>query len=458
MVARSSGCSLCVKRRVKCDERLPGCARCETYGKPCPGYDRNFKFVTGKPHRTRRRRPDSEGRTSSGNDSDNHHQSLIQRDQQPSSLISADLNVLQSLGLLIDEFSRPSPATSAFIVSRWFTFLPSMYGRNRTLDATIKSFTVYHFGNVTRNDSMIRYARCTYVEALNRLQASLSTTEGLSSDIFCAVMLLCLYELFTNTHDSESWMKHAKGLSQLAEARGRDCYLNEIDNTLLKAARGLIVMHSLFSGQKCFLTSGDWHAVMKQPFNTGLSADFEHLIEQFFAYFTFAPSLVHKLYDLKEADPISPDSWLRMSNILERALDMKSKIEAWYVEFSRIVSPPTETLTASDDTLYPTALIYSDVNNASIHCGYYSYMVIIHEILKACGYPGQHQAMVIYFRDQICKSVEYNGSGLLGPYRMAFPLRVAFEVADPATRLWIEGRLKRLSKIYAALRPQNFTG
>lgn len=70
-----------------------------------------------------------------------------------------------------------------------------MYGRNRTLDATIKSFTVYHFGNVTRNDSMIRYARCTYVEALNRLQASLSTTEGLSSDIFCAVMLLCLYEV-----------------------------------------------------------------------------------------------------------------------------------------------------------------------------------------------------------------------------------------------------------------------
>jgi hypothetical protein len=27
---------------------------------PCPGYDRSFKFIVGKPYRQRRRRPDSE--------------------------------------------------------------------------------------------------------------------------------------------------------------------------------------------------------------------------------------------------------------------------------------------------------------------------------------------------------------------------------------------------------------
>lgn len=51
-------------------------------------------------------------------------------------------------------------------------------------------------------------------------------------------------ELFSNTQDSESWMKHAKGLSRLAGFRGLDCYRNEFDSILLKASRGIIVCTS----------------------------------------------------------------------------------------------------------------------------------------------------------------------------------------------------------------------
>lgn len=36
-------------------------------------------------------------------------------------------------------------------------------------------------------------------------------------------------------------MKHAKGLSQLAEFRGLDRYRTEFDSILLKASRGIIV-------------------------------------------------------------------------------------------------------------------------------------------------------------------------------------------------------------------------
>ncbi|CVK94628.1 uncharacterized protein FMAN_03651 [Fusarium mangiferae] len=37
---KSSGCLLCRERKIKCDERQPGCRRCETYRTPCPGYKR----------------------------------------------------------------------------------------------------------------------------------------------------------------------------------------------------------------------------------------------------------------------------------------------------------------------------------------------------------------------------------------------------------------------------------
>lgn len=38
-------CTLCRKRRVKCDKRLPGCARCEKSSRPCPGYNHLRKFL-----------------------------------------------------------------------------------------------------------------------------------------------------------------------------------------------------------------------------------------------------------------------------------------------------------------------------------------------------------------------------------------------------------------------------
>ncbi|KAL7923950.1 hypothetical protein ACQKWADRAFT_288355 [Trichoderma austrokoningii] len=38
-------CTLCRQRRVKCDKRLPGCARCEKSSRSCPGYNHLRKFL-----------------------------------------------------------------------------------------------------------------------------------------------------------------------------------------------------------------------------------------------------------------------------------------------------------------------------------------------------------------------------------------------------------------------------
>ena len=208
--SRSSGCSLCVQRRLKvgiiitlrgnitneiqCDERLPGCKRCETYGRPCPGYHYGFKFVPGRPYRRRRiRGMDSKKAVSSHVDEE--FQDIYQPLIEPFGLANA--NILQSLNILIDDFSTtPFSPSSPHIVPRWFGFLPGIHGRNMTLDAAIKSFTAHHLGNITGNSQMIHYAQSAYVEALWRLRKSLNKpTERFSSDIFCSVMLLSLYEV-----------------------------------------------------------------------------------------------------------------------------------------------------------------------------------------------------------------------------------------------------------------------
>lgn len=179
-------------------------------------------------------------------------------------------------------------------------------------------------------------------------------------------------------------------------------------------------------------------------------------IEQFFAYFTYAPSMVHKFYHLKEIDITTPEALQIISATLEQVLDMQSKLAPWYEEFSRIAPPPVESLTSTDDPVYPVILTYADITHATIYCSYFAFMIIIHEILKNFGYPGPQAAMVTYFRDQICRSVEYGSVGVLGPYRLGFPLRVAIEVADNTTKSWILSRLHKFSKVYAASQPKNF--
>ncbi|PLB46047.1 C6 zinc finger domain protein [Aspergillus steynii IBT 23096] len=465
-VPRSNGCLLCVKRRVKCDERVPGCARCETYGRPCPGYDRGFTFVAGKPYRSRRRPKTEDSKSSSTGETTPttvdtvSHATIWQLQLQsasPGTLASADSNVMQGLGIVLDEVSQPEQLNSAYVISRWLRALPAVYGRNRALDSTIKCFVSHHVGYMTCNGQALWYARSAYVEALARLRKALeSPAEGLSSETFCAVLLLCLYELFSNTTDSVSWMKHAQALSQLTEIRGCGRYVDEFDLTLLKASRGLIVMHSLFSGQKCFLALDRWHSVMAMHVNTGLSSKLDRLVEEFFAYFTSVPSLIHELYDLKQADWTDPRTQQRTSDLVTRSLDMTDKVSAWYGQFSTTVPLPTEALSPTGDKLFPVILIYSDVNSGALFCGYYSYMMLLHEILRSCGYPGEHAAMIAHFRDLICQSIEYNARGMLGPYRMGFSLRAVYETADPVTKTWLEGWLERLSKGYAAVQPRNF--
>ncbi|KAL2825247.1 hypothetical protein BJY01DRAFT_160316 [Aspergillus pseudoustus] len=464
MVLRSTGCLLCVKRRVKCDERFPKCMRCERYGKPCPGYERGFKFVTAKPYRSQRRQKSvvstggqNGAATASGYGSDTEHESTGIRAVKRLSPEPGDLNVTQCLNNLTDEISQPFPISSGYVISRWFLLFPSIYGRNRTLDSAMKAFVAHHIGNVTLSKQAIQYARTAYGEALSRLRKSLNCpSECLSSEIYCSVLLLCLYELFADVDRGDVWMSHARALSQLTEARGPSRYQTELDNTLLKASRGLIVMYSLFGGTECILVSDEWHNVMKQQCNPSLSAGLDSLVEEFFTYFTLSPSLVHQLYSLKEADFTDTTTLLRLSEMLKTTLELQEKLDLWYDRFCQATPAPYEVLSSTGDTVYPAVLWYSDVNSATIYCSYYSYMVLIHEILKTCGYPGEQEALVAYFRDKICKSVEYTAQGLLGPYRMGFALRVAWEVADTVTKEWIRGCLRTFSEFYSVMREENY--
>src|ERR1700761_2550370 len=42
---RSKGCSICRKRKIKCDRREPHCHNCQVSGWECDGYEKKWKFI-----------------------------------------------------------------------------------------------------------------------------------------------------------------------------------------------------------------------------------------------------------------------------------------------------------------------------------------------------------------------------------------------------------------------------
>ncbi|PIG85858.1 C6 finger domain protein, partial [Aspergillus arachidicola] len=207
---------------------------------------------------------------------------------------------------------------------------------------------------------------------------------------------------------------------------------------LLCVQRRVKIMHSLFSKEKCFLASSDWQSVMKQQFDSTFPAIIYAQVEELFALYTTIPYFIHQFFDLRQADPTHETTQSKASKLLSEALDMQDKLFTWYDKFSHTAALPTEILSSIGDTLYPIVYSFTDVDTATIFAAYYSYMVIIHAILGACRYPGEHADMVVYYRDQICMSVEFNAQGMLGPSRLGFPLLVVNEFADPPTKLWVQ--------------------
>ncbi|KXH31899.1 hypothetical protein CSIM01_02451 [Colletotrichum simmondsii] len=65
------GCANCERRRIRCDRRRPHCAKCGKKRLPCPGYDRQLRWVEGVAARGHLRgrtiptRPSSEDKTAS---------------------------------------------------------------------------------------------------------------------------------------------------------------------------------------------------------------------------------------------------------------------------------------------------------------------------------------------------------------------------------------------------------
>ncbi|KIW02968.1 hypothetical protein, variant 2 [Verruconis gallopava] len=481
-VPRSTGCGTCVKRRIKCDEGKPQCENCLKYGSPCPGYDRELKFITGKPHRTKRSsKPNKSKSPHSDAQTRFTPESLIKWSNDITALEPFDeklsrekchrpfLDLIYSLCAtlppqkqyqlqLISSLCENLPTTRSSeeiqMISGYLMHLPAHFGNSRALDAAAVAFAAQQIGTICGDKQMIGRGRDAYVRALSCLQRALNDpAEATRSETNSSALLLCIYELFAGTTAFNVWMKHAAGLSKLIQHRGADSFRNDHDIAILRACRGVIIMDCMFSGKEVFFNQNTWREVTRAQKPAHMDDDFHQFFERFMELMAELAELLADGWNLREATRLGqplPIDVEKIHKLVCRTTQVYTRLKLWSLEMEERLSSPIEESSSTNDALFPIVYAFRTYTAAGLYVNYWACMIILRMILQTCGCVPEDAVDNREFANKICRSVEWNSRDVWAGFRLGFPLRIAFEAADPNVQRWIGEKHVMLSKTYAA--------
>ncbi|CAK7563223.1 MAG: hypothetical protein SEPTF4163_001086 [Sporothrix epigloea] len=441
-VPRSRGCLLCVRRRVRCDEGRPGCAKCATYRVECPGYDRSLKFVTGK-HQVRKRgqgRDQSDPSSSEGSAISAATPALdaSSSTQQEANDYSNDDTPRESRGtsnVIVPVFFDPSspgtppygippsprdgraayvntilemvnmdqPRESLFYGS-WFNQVPERLGRKLTLDSAVCSFAMHLLGKSRGDKVLVMQSRQLYGQSLAALQAALNhPVEWRSSETLCTTMVMCLYELFADTSKaSTGWLQHSSAVAKLIQHRGISGFEEHWDKAMFFSFRSIIIMNAFFTGRDCFLAKKKWQCLLlssanynfyglASPAGDAVPSGAVSIIDQHVAHLAHLPHVMRHGWEIRSTRQHGlPVDFAQVAKLQRSASKLHASFCRWYNDATAYLgnpvfnTVPSEWLNDTPPSPYTTVLQYPDPWRASVYLSYVASMLIIQESLNQC--------------------------------------------------------------------------
>ncbi|KAF7630663.1 hypothetical protein AFLA_011284 [Aspergillus flavus NRRL3357] len=242
-VPRSKGCSLCRKRRIRCDQSRPHCSQCRKYGAVCPGYKRSLKFQDEGPRLHGLyliTSPDTDGSDEGSSPISDSLPVKAQLQMRCFTNASLDEQICPSLAFksflgqqprLFKEFVCASFPTmyyhNEFRFGPGFTFPDNVikkFGSKPYYDATVMCLSLAWLAHLTKDPNLQYASRAKYTEALSGIQYALTSDDIGSDALLMAVILLAFYEMNVRTSD-DAWIFHANAVKMLMKTRGMRAHL-----------------------------------------------------------------------------------------------------------------------------------------------------------------------------------------------------------------------------------------
>ncbi|ETI28742.1 hypothetical protein G647_01193 [Cladophialophora carrionii CBS 160.54] len=348
----STGCFLCRKRRVKCDEGRPGCRNCARLKKPCPGYRepgygliRSTLFVSNETDTQSQRSLSTESLPqpafyragSSSSDSDESESAKtdpIVRSQTrspqrlpPLTYPSGDLTeqaVCYSLTQL-DVNSRVLYGNHAF------NFLPQILadaGRDSYLYAAMRSVAAVNFANRSPTVDMRDMIELEYARAVSRVTAALADPDQcLRDETLVAVWLLGIRELLAGVNGPQSksaHQTHVDGTLMLLRLRGEEQFSSPAGRHLYATLLSAMHWKPLFASEE---PSQEYLMLESQLSQATTVPEASLRLRSFFHGVTKLRARIRNFLSMQ--DDASVDKAQVVESYLRAAARLKEKVNGW---------------------------------------------------------------------------------------------------------------------------------
>ena len=448
---RSTGCRVCVRRRVKCDETRPHCQKCSRAGVECLGFPPPFQFVD-ETKETQERLTTPESKQLPG------ELQLWRPGLSPKSN-AASVNSIR-IGKQLND--SPQNVYFCFLVRQffatgrfqdvsgnqtWMTACVSDEKAYPTATLAIRSLAAGYFGRRNSQKTIIDEGSRLYGRALLALCEGLQDpARSLSYDVLAATMTLSLYEYVAFT-TRQGWVQHSQGVAKMIEMRGPKAFLEYPDRAILEMNRPVLIMQALAARRRTFLEDKEWiNAAWPDPTIHRPS------IVRLYDIFCHVPGLTEDVLrcqtDRKVSENFISKTQRKADHIIEdlRALSEHMRTDGYHYtrEIPAGLGAPFDTaleydtlLAAAAQTSFDAIMIQAlEFQHRSRHLEWEK--VSDHEGYKDI--PEIRQCAV-----RICRSVEY----LIQPqwkhsgaFCILFPARLAFFALPKPEAIWLAGILQ----------------
>ncbi|KAL4886944.1 hypothetical protein BJY04DRAFT_44104 [Aspergillus karnatakaensis] len=279
-VPHSTGCSRCRERRIKCDKVTPECSQCRRYGRPCPGYQRTFRFQDEGPGLERRHH--SAGRAS--RPSTRGSERLVP--DAVTTVRDTALAMIRRYASMGEEYASTGSPTHILLEKQHIqcfadfirTAFPTMYYHNRFRatdrldfpsyviqdvgshvfqDAAVACLSSVYLAYLSQDPKLLKTSRQMYAQTLHEVARALQTPDAKSDAMLCTMMMLSVYEMYAQT-STDAWVIHADGVRRLMASRGAQSHAQGMARSCYIAYRGFLVATAIYKGKACFLDAQEW--------------------------------------------------------------------------------------------------------------------------------------------------------------------------------------------------------
>lgn len=368
-------------------------------------------------------------------------------------------------------------------------------GAHTILDAALCSLAMHLVGKQVQDANMIAHSRTMYGQSLGNLQSALRhPTKWRASETLCSAILLCVFEVrpcfnLRQRQSADYWAAicrnklvglvatacarhwHPHGAARCRSAprrlgcrhaaiiqRSSGGFYKTYTGNNESRLTGSKIMGDLFypRGDACFLTRPEWRAVTRDRGRHLLQApDFDdegiEAVDEFNNRLAEVPSVVRVGYPVMEAAKRGlPIDMAAAATTCKLAAACHARMSEFWATYRHIFPAATEIPSRDPESLYAVVLRYPKRWAATMQLSFYATMCLLQEFMQQTGWREEFATPQSEYVQIILRSVEDISQGPMGPYRIGYALRIAYELADAEAQEWIRGCLDRFKNVYAA--------